>query len=170
MKNSIFAFLMLFGSMGLLAQVKEIPEVKIKDIEGNIVSTSSIKPEGKPMVISFWATWCKPCIRELSTIHDLYPDWQDETGVKLVAISIDDARNAKKVAPFIYGQGWEYEIYIDENSDLRRSMGVNNIPHTFLIDKDGKVVWQHAGYQQGDEEVLYSLIQKLARGEKIESH
>jgi hypothetical protein len=96
-------------------------------------------------------------------------DWQDETGVKIVAISIDDARNATKVGPFVNGEGWEYEVYIDENQDFKRLLNVNTIPHTFLLNGNGEVVWQHNGYAAGDEDELYELIQKVAAGEEIES-
>lgn len=167
-----FALTLLTLAIGLtgFSQKMEIPEVTLKDVNGKRVSTKTFDTGGKPVVISFWATWCKPCVKELSAIDEVYADWQDETGVKVIAISIDDARNSSKVAPFVNGRGWEYDVFIDENSDLRRLLGVNNIPHTFLFDAQGKLVYQHNGYAQGDEELLYEMIEKLSRGEKIEKH
>ncbi len=167
MKNSIITLsLTLLFSVCAIAQ-ETMPSIKIKDLDGNVIEASSIENEDGPIIISFWATWCKPCVRELNAINDLYPDWQDETGVKLVAISIDDSRQSSKVRPFVASQGWEYEVYLDENSELRRAMNVNNIPHTFLLDANGKVVWQHNGYMPGDEDELYELIQKLVAGEPL---
>ncbi len=113
------------------------------------------------MIINFWATWCAPCKRELNTIAEVYDEWQKETGVKLIAISIDDARSQSRVLPFINGSSWEYEIYIDANQDFKRAMGVNNVPHTFLVDGNGYVVWQHNNYSPGDEEELYDKIRAL---------
>ncbi len=167
--------LLVFGclSFGLLQAQNpgdRLPQATVKTPEGKQVSTAEISNQGKPMVVSMWATWCKPCIRELSTIKDSYADWQAETGVKVVAISIDDARNSAKVGPFVQGEGWEYEVYIDENGDLKRLLNVNTIPHTFLLDGNGNIVWQHNGYASGDEDILYELIQKLSRGEAIEIH
>lgn len=162
----ILSFL-LFGITSSMAQ-ESLPAVKIKDLNGNLVDASTLSNDGNPMILSFWATWCKPCIRELSAISDMYIDWQDETGVKLIAVSIDDTRLSSKVKPFVSSQGWEYDVYLDENSELRRYLNVNNIPHTFLLDGDGKVVWQHNGYFPGDEDHLYELVQKLARGEEID--
>ena len=133
-----------------------------------MIDASSLKNDGKPIVVSFWATWCKPCIRELNAINDQYIDWQEETGVKLVAVSVDDSRNSSRVKPFTKSQGWEYEVYLDENQELKRALNVNNIPHTFLLDGEGNIVWQHNGYIPGDEDHLLELIEKLNAGLAIE--
>lgn len=147
---------------------KQLPEVDILEMDGTTsFNTRNIKNDGKPVIISFWATWCSPCKRELNNIAEVYPDWQDETGVKLVAVSIDDARNMQKVKPYVDGQAWDYEVYIDLNQDLKRQMGVNNVPHTFLLNGEGRVVWQHNSYSEGDEEELYEMVEKLAKGESI---
>lgn len=140
----------------------QIPSVDVKTLNGKTVNTSTFSNDGKPMIINFWATWCKPCVRELSNIAELYEDWQDETGVKIIAISIDDARSMSRVAPFFNGKGWEYEVYIDPNSDLKRAMNVPNVPHTFLLDGEGNIVYQHTTYVDGDEHELYEKIKKLA--------
>ncbi|HBF88541.1 MAG TPA: alkyl hydroperoxide reductase [Bacteroidales bacterium] len=155
LSSLILMVLIAFG------QDKKIPSVEIKDMNGNPFSTSTIANEGKPIVISFWATWCKPCIKELSTINDLYDEWKEETGVVLYAISIDDSRSMSRVAPFANGKAWEYEILLDPNGDFKREMSVTNVPHTFLIDGQGNIVWQHAGYADGDENELHEQIKKL---------
>ncbi|GAB1370665.1 thiol-disulfide oxidoreductase ResA [Candidatus Kapaibacterium sp.] len=144
-------------------KAKKIPAVKIKDLKGARVSTADFDNNGKPIVINFWATWCKPCILELNNLHEIYPQWQKETGVKIIAVSVDDTRNSSKVAPFVRGRDWKYEVYLDENSDLRRALNVNNPPHTFLINAEGEVVWEHNGYAAGDEKELYEQIKKLVK-------
>ncbi|MES2630150.1 MAG: TlpA disulfide reductase family protein [Bacteroidota bacterium] len=147
---------------------RKIPASKIKDLKGAEINTETLSNNGKPMVISFWATWCKPCVNELSAIAETYEDWQAETGVKIVAVSIDDARNVAKVGPMINTKGWEYQVLTDQNGDFKRVMNVNTVPHTFLIDGEGNIVWQHNAYAPGDEKELYEKIKKLSKGESIQ--
>lgn len=142
---------------------KTVPSVNVKNLQGKSINTSTFKNDGKPIVISFWATWCSPCKKELNNIAEVYEDWQDETGVKLIAISIDDARNKHKVKPYVDSKGWEYEVYIDANQDLKRAMNVNNVPYTFLIDGNGKIVYEHNNYVPGDEDELYKKIKMLTK-------
>lgn len=173
--KKIFALLFVIAftlPQSITAQVigGPIPDVEIKNLDFENVMTRDIitNEEGGPIIISFWATWCSPCKRELSNIQEVYTEWQIETGVKLVAVSIDDSRNVNKVPTYTYGQGWEYLVLLDENHDFKRAMNVNNVPHTFLIDKNGNVVWQHNAYSPGDEDELYRLLTLLANDESID--
>lgn len=140
---------------------KKVPSVLIKDVEGNTVNTGELTNDGKPIVISFWATWCKPCKLELNTINEIYPDWQDETGVKLIAVSVDNERTKNMVKPYVNSAAWDYDILMDVNGDFKRALGVNNVPHTFLVNKEGKIVYSHSGFVPGDEEALYEHILEL---------
>lgn len=144
-----------------------IPSADLKTIDGKIVNSSKFANDGKPMIISFWATWCKPCKKELDAIAENYSEWQKETGVKLIAISIDDSRSSAKAATDVKSKGWEYEVYMDENQDFKRALNVNNIPHTFIVDGTGKIVWQHNSFADGDEEHMYEVLKKVAKGEKV---
>ncbi len=147
---------------------RTVPSVNLKTPEGVTVNTADFSNNGKPMVINFWATWCKPCVAELNNISDLYTDWQKETGVKIIAVAIDDSRTASRVGPYANGKGWEYEIYLDANQDFQRAIGFQNPPFTCLVDGKGKIVWTHAGYSEGDEEELFKAIKALSEGNTIE--
>ena len=153
----------IFFTVTSFSQNRTLPSVKVKNLKGSLVNIQTIENDGNPIVISFWATWCKPCKKELNAIAEVYEEWQDDTGVKLVAISIDDSRSASKVKPYVNASGWEYEIYLDPNRDLSRSLGVTSVPHTFLLDGKGNIVWEHRGYIEGDEEELLEQIEQISK-------
>lgn len=172
MKKLLVSVFALFLSIGMFAQETKsfptLPEnISVKTLDGKTVQTSTFNNDGKPYILSFWATWCKPCLRELNTIKEVYEDWQEETGVKIIAVSIDDARGASRVKPLVNGSGWDYEVYIDQNQDLKRAMNVVNVPHTFIINGKGEVVWQHTSFVEGSEEELIELVRKVMNGEDI---
>ncbi|MBC8147830.1 MAG: TlpA family protein disulfide reductase [Bacteroidetes bacterium] len=148
-------------------KLQVIPSANVKTISGETVNSETFNNDGKPYIISFWATYCKPCIKELNAIADVYAEWQEEHGVKIIAISIDDSRTSRSVPVLINGKAWEYEFYLDENSDFKRAMNVNNVPHTFIINGNNEIVWQHTTYSDGDELELIELIRRLNNGEDI---
>lgn len=149
-----------------LSTFAQLPSVKLKDLNGKVVDTAKLSNDGKPFVISFFATWCKPCNRELKAISEQYADWQDETGMKLIAVSIDQAQNINKVKPLVDGEGWEYEVLLDPNSEFRRAMGVQMIPHVFVIDGSGKIADSRSGYTEGAESHLIEKVRELIAAEK----
>ena len=173
MKNCSFhcfcyeAKLRIIPSILFLISVKctsgqTFPDLLLKDTEGNAVQTIDLIQNDGPIVFCFWATWCSPCKRELNNYAELYDDWVEETGVKIVAVSIDDQRSVNRVAPYVNSVGWEYDILLDPNREFARAMNVNNVPHTFVVDQEGMVVWSHNNYADGDEYELQEELEKLA--------
>lgn len=140
---------------------KEIPNVAVEKLDGTSINMDQITKEKGVKILSFWATWCVPCINELDAINDVYEDWQDETNVELIAIATDDARTKKRIKPLINGKGWEYKILLDENQDLQRALNITTIPHVIVI-KDGEIVFRHTGYFPGAENQLYDVVKKNA--------
>jgi len=146
----------------------KVPSIDIKTMDGEAINTADISNDGKPIIITFWATWCKPCIKEHDAINDVYEDWVDETGVRMYAISIDNARSSKSVMPMVNGKSWEFDVLLDENGDFKRAMNVNVPPHTFILNGEGLIVWQHVGYLEGDESEYIEIVEKLVNGESID--
>ncbi|MBO4611576.1 MAG: TlpA family protein disulfide reductase [Bacteroidaceae bacterium] len=132
-------------------------------MDGQTVKTDTLSNNGKPFIISFFATWCKPCNRELSAIQEVYEDWQEETGVKLIAVSTDQAQNINKVKPLVDEHEWEYDVLLDPNSDFRRALGIQMIPFTLIIDGKGKIVYKHNGYTDGAETELIEKVRELTK-------
>jgi len=165
----LFFTILLFGiNLYCMGQQQDsllhkLPSFNLKDINGKMLNTSEITNNGKPILICFWKTCCKPPVKMLTAINEVYEDWVDETGVVLYAISVDDARNSNLVAPFANGKSWEFKVLLDPNSDFKRAMNVVLIPHTFLLNGDGEIVWQKAMYIPGDEEEIYKQIIKAMK-------
>ncbi len=158
MKKLFFSLVALCLSFTTFAQ---LPNITLKDINGKTVNVAELSNDGKPIIIDFFATWCKPCAREIAAIHEVYPDWQEETGVKVILVSIDEAQDVNKVKPMVDGQGWEFETLLDPNSDLKRALGIQMIPYTMVIDGEGKIVYRHSGYADGVEEELIEKAREL---------
>ncbi len=156
-------FLSCAVALTALSSMAALPSVSLKDINGKTVDTATLSNDGKPFVISFFALWCKPCNRELKAINEVYEEWQEETGMRLVAVSIDEAQNEQKVKPFVESKGWEYEVLLDPNGEFKRQMGVNDIPHVFIVDGEGNIVWNHQGYVDGGEEDILEEVKKYVK-------
>lgn len=139
----------------------QLPSVQIKNIKGKTVDTATLSNDGKPFAICFFASWCKPCNRELKAIHEVYEDWVDETGMKIYAISIDQGQNSQKVKPMVDAEGWEYDVLLDPNSDFLHALGIQMIPHTIIVDGNGKIAEQHSGYTEGSEVQIIEKVRAL---------
>ena len=146
-----------------LISAQSLPSVSLKSLDGKTVNTSQLSNDGKPFIISFFATWCKPCLRELNAINEVYADWQEETGVKLIAISVDQAQNTNRVKPLVDRMGWDYEVLLDANSDFTRALNINSalIPVVLIVDGNGNIVDRRTGYTDGSEEHLIEKVREL---------
>lgn len=160
MKSKLL-LLFLLTTLSITYAQEAIPSVELETITGRDVNTTELS-EDKLVVISLWATWCVPCLKELDAINDVYADWQEETGIELYAISVDDARTVKRVRPLVNGKGWNYNIILDTNNDFKRLVGASSVPLTLLV-KDNKILYRHSGYSPGAEEELYEKIKEYAK-------
>lgn len=156
-------FVVAFMAIVTMAQAQKLPAITLKDINGKTVRTDTLSNNGKPFIIDFFATWCKPCNRELTAISEVYADWQDETGVKVIAVSIDQAQNINKVKPLVDGNGWEYDVLLDPNSDFKRALGIQMIPYVLIVDGNGDIVYKHNGYTEGAEAELIEKVRELVK-------
>ena len=141
---------------------KQLPNITIADLQGKPVNIVEFTKKNKLTVLSFWATWCSPCKRELDAVSELYPDWQEKMGVELVAITIDNARALSQVKPIIEEKGWEYSFLVDSKQELQQALGFQAIPQTFIVNDEGTILYQHEGYNPGDELELEKKLMELA--------
>lgn len=143
----------------------QVPSVTVENVKGESFDTATLVEDGIPMIVSFWSTTCKPCIMELDAIYDALPDWAEEAEFKVVAVDTDDSRLLAKAKSFAQGRGWadEYVLLFDKNKDFMRAMNVSVVPHVFVIDGKGKIVYSHTSYSPGSELELLKAIKKCSK-------
>ena len=156
---AVTAVLCAFGTVA----AQQFPSVQIEDQEGGMVDTRTLIDGKTPVIISFWSTTCKPCIKELDAIVENMPDWLDEADFRVVAVSVDDSRSVARAKSLAAGRGWKSSITLlyDKNQDFKRAMNVNMVPHVFVLDWEGKIVYNHTGYTPGSEAELLEVIKGL---------
>lgn len=159
MKNLYFlTFTLLF--FNLSAAQKTIPNISLQTLNNTTTETDSLTKNGL-IILNFGATWCIPCINELNAIDEVYEDWQEETNVKFIAVSIDDNRTTSRVKPMVNSNTWRYEVLLDKNQDFKRAMQISNIPYSIII-KNGEIVFHHAGYKPGNENLLFAKTKEFS--------
>ncbi|HMQ60297.1 MAG TPA: TlpA disulfide reductase family protein [Flavilitoribacter sp.] len=157
-----YTLVLSFFVLSLTAQ-NRLPDAEIKTLEGQTVNLADYGKTGKVTIISLWATWCTPCKKELDAIAELYPEWVEKYGVEYVAITIDTQRQLAKVKPMVETKGWEYTILSDANNILGNLLNFQTIPQTFLLNKQGEIVFTHSGYVPGDEYELEEKIKSVSK-------
>ena len=160
MRKILFALAVLVSSA--VISMAQVPSVTVENGKGETVDTRTLLDAGTPMIISFWSTSCKPCIRELDAVYDARPDWLDEVGFRVVAVSTDDSRQLAKAKSFSQGRGWgeDFTLLFDKNQDFMRAMNVSAVPHVFVVDSKGKIVYSHTSYVPGNELELFEAVKK----------
>ena len=166
MKRNWFAFtaslLIAILCLSFAPEQRTLPSVEVKGLNGRKVDVATLSNGDKPMILIVWEITCQPCITELNAIAPLYKDWQTETGVKIIAISVDDSRSSPRVLPLVKSKGWNYEVYLDPNQDFKRAMSVPVCPYVFVLDGNGEVIFQKSGYTPGEELMVYDVVKKAA--------
>lgn len=164
MKRMIASVAALLFAMTLHAQDTNLPDTQIKDVNsGKKIAFNEAIEKGKVTVISFWATWCIPCKKEIKNITLKLPEWQKEVDFNFVTVSTDESRAEGLVRSYAISQGWKFPFYIDPNSDLKRSLNFQTVPFTMIIDKNGKVAFMHSGYVEGNEDEVFAKVKELAK-------
>jgi thiol-disulfide isomerase/thioredoxin len=161
MKKLIFIFCLGLFSINSIAQ-NDLPIVDLTTMDNKTVALKDATNKEGITIVSLWATWCVPCLKELDAINDIYDEWQEETNVQLLAISVDDSRTVKRVKSMVNGKDWDYTVLLDTNNDLKRALNASSIPLTILV-KDNKIVYEHSGYSPGAELELYEKIKELSK-------
>jgi cytochrome c biogenesis protein CcmG, thiol:disulfide interchange protein DsbE len=160
--KKILLFTNLLLAVSAFSQ-KALPSIDLKNLEGKTINSQTLSQKGKVTVISFWATWCAPCKKEMDVISPKYADWQKKYNMEMVAVTIDNAQGLPKVKPMVAQKGWQYKVLSDVNSQFLQNVGGQSVPYTLLLDKNGSIVYTHNGYKPGDEAELEKKIEEYSK-------
>jgi cytochrome c biogenesis protein CcmG/thiol:disulfide interchange protein DsbE len=137
----------------------DAPSFTLEDVDGNVVNLDSLLTKG-PVMMSFWALWCKMCIKELDALKP-YAEEFDSLNITLLALSQDKTRSVPKVKPFATSHKWSYQVVLDPENMMRDLYNVQAMPTFFIIDQNKKIVFTHQGYKPGDEEIIIAKVREL---------
>ena len=163
MKRLLLSILVVCFSIATINAQKPVPNVVATKLDGKKVNLKKVAKRGQITILNFWATWCSPCKKELDNLMDFYPEWQEKYNVEIVAVSIDDSKTFARVKPTVRAKKWDYTILSDKTGSLRRAFNFKDVPYTLIVDQNGRVVYKHNGYKEGDEYELENIIKKLSK-------
>lgn len=134
-------------------------ELSFADLDGEKIGMESLLESG-PVILDFWATWCGPCKLAMPAWAELADEYAEQ-GVRLVPVSWDHPRMYPRITDWFTEQGFDFSSLVDPDKAGGRALGVVSLPTTFLVAPDGRVVFRHVGYAQGDERLLESELRKV---------
>lgn len=140
----------------------QAPSFALPDLEGNEVVLDSLLTRGI-VVVDFWATWCKPCLKELDFWKKLS---QEFDSVTFVAINVDGPQTQRKVPLLVKSHEWDFVILLDDKK-IQSLYQVKAIPYTFIIGKDREILYQHVGFSKKEEEILRNKLASLVKKSKL---
>ncbi len=163
----LLLILTLFSSMSLFAQ-DELPTTEVRTLQNELINFDQAFEPGKVTLVSFWATWCIPCKKEIANIKELLPDWKEEMDIDFFTVSTDDSRSSAKVASYAAAQRWDFPTYLDPNNDLKRSLNFQTVPFSMIVDGTGQIVYMHNGYEEGAENEIYEKLKEITESSAVE--
>jgi peroxiredoxin len=161
MKIVLILFSIVVFSVSLFSQdnsegIRKGPDFTLENLDGNLVELYKEVGDG-PILLSFWATWCKPCLEELNEYKQIYSEYKDK-GFKMYAISTDDENTVAKVKPLVKSKGYNFPVLLDTNSDAVRLYYAQSVPYSVILDKKGMIIYSHLGYMKGDEVKVKQIV------------
>lgn len=155
--KKILVVLALIVTISLFAQDK-FPTFSLENLNGQEVKLNDFLQEGELVLIDFWATWCKPCIKAMPELDKINVDYENVT---VIAISTDRPRDINKVKRTIRSKNFSFITLLDSNKELQREINLKNVPRTIVINNQCEILYDHTGFKIGDEQTLRTKLDEL---------
>lgn len=150
---------LLLGGATLQAQQISTLTTPLATPDGEQTTIAALG-NGKVTIVSFGATWCVPCKKEMGAVNELYPEMQ-ENGIEYVAVFIDNTKTMARVGPYVTSKGFLFPVLLDPNSEIFEALNGTEVPYTLVFDAEGNLKFKHDGYLEGDEEHLMEEAMSL---------
>ena len=156
---------LLVSPCEVFAQDKpNVPNWKLRCADGSQVEFHDELAKG-PVLVSFWALWCKPCLKELPHLDKLGKEYEGKLSV--LAVNIDNSRSVARVRPYLSSKGYKFRVPLDTSGDLQRMLQIGSVvPFLIVYNSDGTEYYRHVGYKEGDEKELQKEVAALFTGEE----
>lgn len=161
MKVLLSLFALLFATT--LPAQDAFPTPTLMDLDRAEVPLAERIGQGKPTVVAIWATWCQPCHIELDEFKAHAAEWAEQYDADVLAISIDKRHMVNRIQPLIDRKGWEYDVLVDTDDQLKTALGIRGIPQLYVLDGAGNIVKTFSGYESGRAAQVQRLLRKLAK-------
>lgn len=145
------------------SNAQTVPNFLLKDIKHQMQSYENLKGE-KLTLIDFWATWCKPCIKAIPKLNEIFKEYK-EKGVNIIVVNCDGPRSISKVEPMSKALAIEYPVLLDIDTELRIDLDVNYYPTLIMVNRKNEIVWIHEGYGYDDDKLITQQIEKQLRND-----
>lgn len=155
----LLSCLMLFALLGY--SQKAFPDASVVDKDGNSFELQAHLKNGKPKLISLWATWCGPCRMELNALKKPYPGWKDKYDLEILTVSVDVPQMVGRAKKMFDSNKWEYTFLHDKDQELMSKLNLNGIPYSMLLDGQGNIVSVQMGYSPGYEKQIEQKLKTL---------
>ena len=139
--------------------IGKIPNLDLKLLSGKKTTVYKLLESG-PLLMDFWATWCKPCKQVMKHYNNFHNEYKDQ-GFQVLMVNQDTPRSLGKVKSYINSKNYDFFVSIDPNQQIAKKLNGQIMPNLILINQDGSIQWRHQGYMPGEEKEIKEQIQAL---------
>ena len=151
-----------FKSIKLYKNKVFLPSINVAAPDGRVVDLS--KSDGKYTILNVWATWCAPCVRELSSLRTLDKSFEFDSDWRIIAVSVDSKNNLSKVAEYTaHYDVEEIANYVDYNAELQNNFNIEKLPMTLIVNPSGRILYKIHGDAVWNDRAIIEFMDLITK-------